>query len=96
MLFISYVENEIYQISGIFFFKVSQYKKYKQTNIRIHFINNKLTNTYLLVTFLWKKYMLQTSDQEFGFISIKLRSQCFLVTLLYNNVLYNEYTFICT
>ena len=38
MLFSSFVEDEIYQIGhcdgGIFFFKVSQYRKYKQTNIR--------------------------------------------------------------
>lgn len=34
-------------------FSVSQYMKYTQSNIRIHFINNKLANTYLFAIFLY-------------------------------------------
>ena len=37
-----------------FIFKVSQYRKYMQTNIRIHFNNNELTKTHLLVMFLYE------------------------------------------
>ena len=31
--------------------QVSYYRKYTLTNIRIHFINNKLTSTFLLAMF---------------------------------------------
>lgn len=31
---------------------VSQYRKYPQTNIRIHFVNNKLTNFYVKMRFI--------------------------------------------
>lgn len=33
---------------------VSQYRKYTQTNVRIHFINNKLTNIYTIAIILQK------------------------------------------
>ena len=39
----------------VYFYKVSQYRKYTQTNIRIHFINITLTKTYPLTIFLFLK-----------------------------------------
>ena len=48
-----------------FYFKVSQYRKYMQTNITIHFINKKFTNTYTLAIFFQKKIRFIRRNQIF-------------------------------
>ena len=42
------VEEILLTVLVYFSFKVSQYRKYTQTNIKIQFINNKMTNAYTL------------------------------------------------